>query len=49
VLAEPAVRDRLGETGLITVGGSPEQFDAHIKGEIKKWGTVIKARGIKVE
>ena len=48
-LAQPEVRDRLADTGLLTVGGTPEQFDAHIRAEIQRWGTVIRARGIKVE
>ncbi len=49
ILAQPEVRDRLADTGLLTVGGTPEQFDAHIRAEIQRWGTVIRARGIKVE
>jgi tripartite-type tricarboxylate transporter receptor subunit TctC len=49
ILALPEVRERLADTGLLTVGGTPEQFDAHIRAEIQRWGTVIRARGIKVE
>jgi len=49
VLAQPEVRDRLADTGLLAVGGTPEQFDAHIRAEIQRWGTVIRTRGIKVE
>jgi tripartite-type tricarboxylate transporter receptor subunit TctC len=49
VLAQPEVRDRLADTGLLTVGGSPEQFDTHIRSEMQRWGRVIRERGIKVE
>ena len=49
VLAQADVRDKLAEVGLLTAGGTPEQFDAHIRAEIQRWGTVIKARGIKVD
>ena len=31
------------------VGGTPEQFDALIRAEIKKWAEVVKAAGVKIE
>jgi len=31
------------------VGGTPEQFAAHIQGEIDKWARVIRAANIKAE
>ena len=31
------------------VGGTPQQFDAFIKSELKRWPEVVKAAGIKPE
>ena len=48
-LAMPDVREKLAERGMLIVGGSPEQFTAHIRREYERWGAIIKARGIKVD
>jgi tripartite-type tricarboxylate transporter receptor subunit TctC len=48
-LAMPDVREKILATGLIPVGGTPEQFDAHIRREMERWAKVIKARGIKAD
>jgi len=48
-LAAPDVREKIYATGLLPIGGSPEQFDAHIRREMERWAKVIKARGIKAE
>lgn len=48
-LAAPDVREKIYATGLLPVGGSPADFDAHIKREMERWSKVIKARGIKAE
>lgn len=45
-LADPAVRDKLAEQGLTTVGNSPEQFRDYIAGETAKWAKVIKDAGV---
>ena len=47
-LADPAVKQRLNQLGVIAVGSTPEELGAHMKLEIAKWGPVIKAAGIKV-
>jgi tripartite-type tricarboxylate transporter receptor subunit TctC len=31
------------------IGGTPQQFDEFIKGELKRWPEVVKAAGIKAE
>ena len=49
VLATPDVREKIVAAGLLPIGGSPEQFDAHIRREMERWAKVIKARGIKAE
>jgi tripartite-type tricarboxylate transporter receptor subunit TctC len=47
VLQMPAVRSAIAEAqGAEIVGGTPQQFDAFIKGELKRWPEVISAAGI---
>lgn len=45
----PDVTKRLRDLGSEPVAGTPEQFDALIKSEIKKWARVIKEVGIRVD
>lgn len=50
VLRVPSVRDAItvsqgGDVG----GGTPQQFDAFIKAELKRWPEVVRAAGIKAE
>ncbi len=48
VLQDPAVRAALtGAQAADIVGGTPQQFDAFIKAELKRWPEVVKAAGIK--
>src|SRR5262245_36202982 len=47
VLQVPAVRAAITEAqGAEIVGGTPQQFDGFIKGELKRWPEVISAAGI---
>jgi tripartite-type tricarboxylate transporter receptor subunit TctC len=48
-LATPSVRDKLPEMGLEIVGGTPEQYAAHIKSEAVKWADVVKRSGAKID
>jgi tripartite-type tricarboxylate transporter receptor subunit TctC len=48
-LADPAIRGRLEELGIIVVGSTPEELGAHVKSELEKWGPVIKAAGISLQ
>ena len=45
-LAAPAVKEKLAEQGLTTVGNSPEQFRDYIAAETAKWAKVIKDAGV---
>ena len=49
VLTAPDQAQQWKERGLDVVASTPEQFAAHIEQEQKKWGRVIKERGIKAE
>jgi tripartite-type tricarboxylate transporter receptor subunit TctC len=49
VLKMPDVRDRLTNLGSHLVASTPEEFRAHIRSEIEKWGKVIRAAGVTVE
>jgi tripartite-type tricarboxylate transporter receptor subunit TctC len=48
ILATPEMRAKLEEQGAEAVGGSPEQFAAHVRGEREKWARLIRAAGIVV-
>jgi tripartite-type tricarboxylate transporter receptor subunit TctC len=48
-LADPALRDKLVEQGIVAVGGTPEEFRAFVSEEIARWGKVITDAGIKME
>ena len=45
-LQTPEAKSALLSQGAEAVPGTPEEFDAHVKREIAKWGKVIKAAGI---
>ena len=50
VLQVPSVRNAITEAQAADiVGGTPAEFDAFIKGELKRWPEVVKAAGIKPE
>jgi len=50
VLQVPTVRTAITEAQAADiVGGTPQQFDAFIKGELKRWPEVVRAAGIKPE
>lgn len=49
ILAAPEVRDRLTAMEFEVVATTPEQFAAHIRSEIPRWGKVIKATGAKAD
>lgn len=49
ILAMPDVKAALAKAGMNPVGGTPEQFGAHISNEIDRWGKVIRSRNIRIE
>lgn len=49
ILQEPDVKKRFLEDGADLVGGTPDQFDKHLRNEVKKWGEVVKVSGARVD
>lgn len=48
-LADPAMKEKLAEQGIVAVGSSPEEFRAFVAEEIPHWSKVITDAGIKME
>lgn len=48
-LTNPEVVDKLAGMGIAATPGSPEQFAEQMRGDLAKYGQVIKAAGIKAE
>ena len=48
-MAAPDQRKLFEERGLDIIASTPEEFAAHLQSEHKKWGRVIKERGMKAE
>src|SRR6267378_3969153 len=48
-LKQPDVSKRLAAEGAEVIGSTPEEFGAHIKAEIARVGSVVRAAGIRIE
>jgi tripartite-type tricarboxylate transporter receptor subunit TctC len=46
VLADPAVRQRLLELGIVARGGPPAEIGERLSADIRRWGEVIRAAGV---
>ena len=49
VMADPAMRQRLSESGFEPQTSTPEQFTAYMKSEIAKWEKVIRDTKISLD
>jgi tripartite-type tricarboxylate transporter receptor subunit TctC len=49
VLADKDIQEDARRLGTVAGGEKPEEFAAFVRGEVRKWGQVIKDAGIKVE
>jgi tripartite-type tricarboxylate transporter receptor subunit TctC len=49
IMALPDVRQGFANVGGDTIANTPAQYGAFVESELKKWGQVIKATGIKVD
>lgn len=48
-MVTPEMQDVMTRTGLVALRESPEVFAARVKGEIDRWGPIVKASGFKPE
>jgi tripartite-type tricarboxylate transporter receptor subunit TctC len=48
-LADPAIKDKLAQTGYVAGGSSPAELEQLLKSEIAKWSAVITSMGIKID
>jgi tripartite-type tricarboxylate transporter receptor subunit TctC len=48
-LIAPGMDTHMAQDGLSAAGGTPEEFGALLKSEIERWGTLVKAKGIKLD
>jgi tripartite-type tricarboxylate transporter receptor subunit TctC len=48
-LQQPDVRERFAASSVETVGGTPQEFGSYVASEIKRWGQVVRAAGIRLE
>jgi tripartite-type tricarboxylate transporter receptor subunit TctC len=49
ILTTPEETKLFADRGLSVIASTPEEFDAHIDSELRKWSSVVKERGLKVE
>jgi tripartite-type tricarboxylate transporter receptor subunit TctC len=47
VMHAPSAVDTLSKQGFDPIGNTPDQFDAYLKSEIKRWADVARAAGVK--
>ena len=45
----PELRERFSNVGAETIANTPAQYGAFVQAELKKWGKVIQATGVKVD
>jgi tripartite-type tricarboxylate transporter receptor subunit TctC len=48
-LADPELRRKLDDQGIVAVGSTPEEYRAFVADEITRWRKVITEAGVKVE
>jgi tripartite-type tricarboxylate transporter receptor subunit TctC len=48
ILKEPDIREKFAQAGADPIGGTPQAFSEHIRGEREKWSKLIRERGITV-
>jgi tripartite-type tricarboxylate transporter receptor subunit TctC len=43
------VKSRFKATGLVPIGGTPEELGTYMHSEVEKWGKVVKALELRVD
>jgi tripartite-type tricarboxylate transporter receptor subunit TctC len=49
VLADPAIKTKLAETGYVARGSSPEELEKLLKADITKWSALAKSANLKID
>jgi tripartite-type tricarboxylate transporter receptor subunit TctC len=49
IVRTPDIQTQLEKEGAASIGSSPEEFAAHIRKELARWGKVIKEAGISAD
>ncbi|MNL15828.1 Tripartite tricarboxylate transporter family receptor [compost metagenome] len=49
VLANPELRKRFADEGLILAGSTPAELGTFLRGEVQDWAAVIKQAGVKLD
>ena len=49
VLADPAIKTKLAETGYVARGSSPDDLEKLLKADIAKWTALVKSAGLKLD
>jgi len=48
-MGTPELRERFANVGAETIANTPAQYGAFVNAELKKWGVVVKAAGVKAD
>jgi tripartite-type tricarboxylate transporter receptor subunit TctC len=48
-LAEPAVREKLEQGGIVVIGSTPDELAAFLNSEVDRWGRIIEAANIRAQ
>lgn len=48
-LTDPVIKAKLDSTGMLIIGGTPQEFGSFINSEYEKWGSVIKEAGVSIQ
>ena len=49
ILQNVEIKERLATQGLEAVGGTPQQYEAHLRAELAKYARIVKSAGIRIE
>lgn len=49
ILKDKTVQDQLDKIGFMPVGGSPQEADAYVRAETRKWGDIIRKIGLEAK
>ena len=48
-LAEPAVREKVEQGGVVVIGSTPDELASFLRSEMERWGQIIKGANIRAQ